>query len=163
MSQHFRAATLVACFFCSGGAALLAAEAAAPALPALPATALHDEILRLDSEMFKAFNAHDSRALMAFFASDLEFYHDKGGLQTYAEVDAGFQRMFAQGNGIQRELVAGTFEVYPVPGFGAMETGSHRFCHVENGQNECGTFQFLQIWKQDGASWKVTRVMSYGH
>lgn len=128
-----------------------------------PAADLAGEIARLDAAMFDAFNAHDLPRLMALFSPELEFFHDKGGLQHYADVEAGFRRMFAQDNGMRRELVAGTLEAFPLPGYGAMEVGAHRFCHVENGAQECGTFRFLQIWQQDGADWRVTRVVSYGH
>lgn len=141
----------------------LAAEekAAAPADPG--AGTLSAEITRQDAAMFDAFNAHDLPALMALFSPDLEFFHDQGGLQTYADVEAGFRRIFERNDGIRRQLVEGTLEIYPVPGYGAMEVGAHRFCHVENGKDDCGIFQFLQVWKQEGARWRVTRVMSWGH
>ena len=76
---------------------------------------------------------------------------------------AGFKKMFAQNNGMHRELVSGTLEVYPIKGYGAIETGTHRFCHTEEGEEICGTFKFLHIWQKEGTAWKVTRVVSYGH
>ena len=42
-------------------------------------TPLRDEIAAADAAMFAAFNAHDADGLGAWFASDLEFYHDKDG------------------------------------------------------------------------------------
>ncbi len=124
---------------------------------------LYDEIARMDAAMFDAFNAQDIDTLMALFSSDLEFYHDKGGLQSYSEVTAGFQRLFAQKNGLRRDLVKGSLEVYPIKGYGAIEVGEHRFCHSEAGQPDCGTFKFLHVWKENGGKWQVTRVVSYGH
>jgi ketosteroid isomerase-like protein len=149
--------TLLALALLAGGARPAAAA------PTAGEDALAAEIGRMDAAMFDAFNAHDLPALMALFSPDLEFFHDKGGLQRYAEVEAGFQRMFAQNNGIRRELLPETLEVYPIPSYGAVEIGTHRFCHVERRKTECGTFRFLQIWKLEGTSWKVTRVVSYGH
>ncbi len=124
---------------------------------------LYDEIARMDAAMFDAFNAQDIDALMRCFSADLEFYHDKGGRQSYPEVTAGFQRLFAQKNGLRRDLVEGSLEVYPIQGYGAIEVGEHRFCHTEAGQPECGTFKFLHIWKEAAGKWQVTRVVSYGH
>lgn len=125
--------------------------------------ALRAEIVGLDAAMFGAFNDHDLERLMALFDADLEFYHDLGGLQRYADVAAGFKNLFARGDGLRRDLVEGSLEIYPIKDYGALEVGAHRFCHVENGREDCGTFRFLQVWKKEAAGWKVTRVMSYGH
>jgi ketosteroid isomerase-like protein len=124
---------------------------------------LHDEIVRLDTAMFDAFNDHDLERLMALFADDLEFFHDKGGLQTKSDVRAGFQNLFARNDGLRRDLVPGTLEIYPIGNYGALETGSHRFCHQENGVQDCGTFKFLQVWRRQPAGWQVTRIISYDH
>jgi hypothetical protein len=53
--------------------------------------------------------------------------------------------------------------VYPVNNFGAMEIGAHKFCHLENGKQDCGTFKFAMIWKKTEDGWKISRVISYGH
>lgn len=120
-------------------------------------------VIALDRELFDAFNAHQLDPMMGRFAEDLEFYHDKGGLQTWADVKTGFEKMFASNNGMRRELVPGTVEVYPIPSWGALEEGSHKFCHLEDGQTICGTFRFVILWRQGPSGWKAARVMSYGH
>ncbi len=130
---------------------------------ALGSTALLDEIRRQDTAMFDAFNRHDLDATMSMFSEKLEFYHDTGGLQSYIDVRKGFETIFARNDGIRRELVKGSLDVYPIKGYGAIELGAHRFCHVEQGREECGTFRFLHVWQKDGQTWKVTRVVSYGH
>lgn len=124
---------------------------------------LFRQISQADSELSVAFNAHDLTALMGLFAADLEFYHDTGGLQSYPAVKAGFDGLFARNNGIRRELLPGTLRVYPIQGYGALELGSHRFCHRENERTDCGTFEFVQIWRQEAGRWKIARVVSYGH
>ncbi len=97
------------------------------------------------------------------FTEDLEFYHDKGGLTGY-EHTIDFLKTTAQGNNqLKRELVKGSLEVYPIPGYGAMEIGMHRFCHLENGKQDCGTFKFVHIWQKKDNQWKITRVISYDH
>jgi N-acetylated-alpha-linked acidic dipeptidase len=127
------------------------------------ASSLRDEIAKQDAAMFGAFNAHDLPRVMSFFAPDLEFYHDKDGQQSYADAEKGFGTLFARNDGMRRELVPGTLQVYPMGKDGAIATGAHRFCHVENGKDDCGVFQFSMVWRKKGDAWKVTRVLSYDH
>jgi ketosteroid isomerase-like protein len=124
---------------------------------------LYREIANQDDAISAAFNNHDIAALMALFAQDLEFYHDRGGLQRYADVKESFSNLFGRNDGIRRELVAGSLRVFPINGYGAVELGSHRFCHVENGKNNCGTFAFMHVWRQSDGNWAIARVVSYGH
>jgi ketosteroid isomerase-like protein len=120
-------------------------------------------IARMDSEIFDAFNKHDVARLMSFFTEDLEFYHDSGGLSNYAENAGSFKKMFASTPDIRRDLEPGSLQVYPIKDYGAMEIGRHRFCHKENGKDDCGTFGFAMVWRKTGESWKISRVLSYGH
>jgi ketosteroid isomerase-like protein len=134
---------------------------------AAPGTPGDDElraiIAGLDARMFDAYNAHDVDGLMAWFAPELEFYHDTGGLLDYEQVKAGFTSVFANNADIRRELVPGTLEVYPIKDYGAIQLGSHRFCHTEKGQPDCGTFRFVQVWRLKDGRWQVVRELSYGH
>lgn len=126
---------------------------------------LFEEIRLADSLMFAAFNAHNTSKLMSFFESDLEFYHDKGGRTDFAKTSNGFEQLFANNTntGLRRDLVAGSLEVYPIVDYGAVETCLHRFCHQENGKEDCGTFKNIMIWKKTDSGWKVSRVVSYDH
>jgi ketosteroid isomerase-like protein len=122
-------------------------------------------ITRLDSAMFSAFNAHDADALADFFTRDLEFYHDKGGLAGFDTTMARFRRLFERNRdtGMRRELVPGSLEVHPLGDFDALEICQHRFCHRENGKDDCGTFKNIMVWRNDNGTWRVARVISYGH
>ena len=124
---------------------------------------LTNAIAGMDQKMFDAFNAHDVDLLMSLFTDDLEFYHDKGGLTNHQQTREGFTKMFGNMPDIKRTLVPDTFLVYPIKDYGAIELGTHRFCHQENGKDDCGDFPFVMIWKKVGNSWKVARVVSYGH
>jgi ketosteroid isomerase-like protein len=126
-------------------------------------TELFETIARLDSEIFGAFNKHDVARLMSLFTGDLEFYHDTGGLSNYAQNAEDFKKMFAGTPDIRRDLEPGSLQVYPIKDYGAMEIGRHRFCHKENRKDECGTFGFAMVWRKTGDSWKISRVLSYGH
>jgi ketosteroid isomerase-like protein len=124
---------------------------------------LFETIVRMDSEIFDAFNTHDVARLMALFTEDLEFYHDSDGLSNHAQNKESFKKMFASMPDIRRDLEPGSLEVYPIKDYGAMEIGRHRFCHKENGKDDCGTFGFAMVWRKTGDSWKISRVLSYGH
>lgn len=133
-----------------------------PAMQTDPA-ALATEIQKQDAAFFGAFNAHELGPMMAFFANDVEFYHDKDGLLSFDQIRAGFQTMFARNDGIRRDLLPGTIRIYPVPNYGAIETGTHKFCHVERGKDDCGAFQFVMVWKNQDGRWRVTRALSFDH
>ncbi len=129
----------------------------------LPSAPLYREIATQDSALTAAFNAHDLDALMGLFDSDLEFYHDTGGRQSYSDVRIGFGNLFNMNNGIARRLLPGTLRIFPIKDYGAVELGTHEFCHRENGRPDCGSFEFVQLWKRVGATWKIARVVSFGH
>jgi len=124
---------------------------------------LYKEIAHMDSAVFNAFNNRNIDQFKSLFAEDLEFYHDKGGLTNYQHTVDFLKTTDSLNNHLKRELVKGTLEVYPIPGYGAMEIGEHTFCHLENGKQDCGTFKFVHIWKKTDGEWKITRVISYGH
>jgi len=126
-------------------------------------SALYQTIFHMDSVMFNAFNTHDLEVIKKVFAPNVEFYHDRGGLQNYDKVISGFKGIFAATPDLHRELVPGSLEVYPIPGFGAIEIGTHRFIHVENGQTQIGVYQFIHTWQLKDGQWTVTRVISVGH
>ena len=117
----------------------------------------------MDTVIFDAFNAHNPDALMALFTDDLEFYQDNDGLKNYQQSKDDFKKLFANVPDIRRNLLKETLEIYPIKDYGAIEIGAHRFCHKENGKDDCGTFKFAMVWRKIGDSWKISRVISYGH
>jgi ketosteroid isomerase-like protein len=124
---------------------------------------LKAEIEHADSALFAAFNARDLRRLQTFFTPDLEFYQDNEGLENRSQTMKDFGEMFSQSSRIRRVLVPGSLEVYAIKNYGAIEVGSHRFCHEENGKPECGTFKFLHVWRKVGKRWQLSRIVSYAH
>jgi hypothetical protein len=124
---------------------------------------LYKEIARMDSILFSAFNTRNIEQFKTLFTEDLEFYHDTGGLTNY-EHTINFMRTIASSNSdLKRSLIKESLEVYPIPGYGAIETGAHTFCHWENGKQDCGTFKFVHIWQKKNGEWKISRVVSYAH
>jgi Domain of unknown function (DUF4440) len=124
---------------------------------------LYKTVQHLDSLMFDAFNTHNLQVMASLFSDSVEFYHDKGGLSNYSSTIESFKRVFATTPNLRRELINGTLEVYPVPGYGAIEMGEHRFTHIENGKIIAGVFKFIHVWQYKDGAWKITRVVSVGH
>jgi hypothetical protein len=120
-------------------------------------------IAGLDSAVFEAYNRCDLQKFGAFFADDLEFYHDKGGLMRSRQSLVEAVRKNICGK-VRRELVSGTLEVYPMDGFGAVEMGVHRFYDAKSAQREpTGEAKFIHLWQNTNGEWKITRVISYDH
>ena len=128
-----------------------------------PDKALFDTIAYQDSLLFNAFNNRNLEKLMSFFASNLEVYQDNIGVRSFAETGDAFKGVFAKDYILNRQLVKGSLEVYPIKDYGAIETGRHTFCHTENGKLDCGTFKFLQIWQRQNGQWKITRIVTFDH
>lgn len=124
---------------------------------------LYAEILKMDTLFFDAFNRQDLNTIKVLFAEDLEFYHDKGGFSDYQKNMEASKRLFENNKTLRRELIRETMKVYPIKDYGALQIGEHKFCHVENGKNDCGVFQFTHIWRKVGDSWQLARVISYDH
>jgi len=122
-------------------------------------------ISSLDGAAFDAFNNCSSPEQLekhaGFFAPDVEFYHDTGGVTWNRQDMIANTAKYACGN-YRRELVAGSLRVFPVKGFGAIAQGTHRFCQTKTGNCE-GMADFAIIWRNQDSSWTITRVLSYGH
>lgn len=127
--------------------------------------ALTATILQLDKEAFSAFNQCAAPGQLekhaSYFAPDVEFYHDNGGVTWSREAMIKNTQAYVCGN-FSRELIAGSARVYPIKDFGAIETGSHRFCQFASGKCE-GLADFTIVWRLQDQQWKITRVLSYGH
>ncbi len=145
------------------GIALIFGSAITNAQNNSEASALRAGIARLDSSVFSSFNNREVQKFKEYFSEDLEFFHDKGGLTGYAHTIEFLQTLKNSKSDLKRELVAGSLEVFPIPGYGAMQIGAHRFTHTENNRIDSATFKFVHIWRQNNNSWKITRVISYDH
>ena len=145
-------------------AALPFASGNQPATEPAP-TDLDDVIAALDSSVFEAFNSCSSPEQLqkhaSYFASDVEFYHDTGGVTWNRDDMIANTGKYACGN-YRRELVAGSLKVFPIKDFGAIEQGTHRFCQVTTGSCD-GMADFVMVWRHQGGTWQITRVLSYGH
>ena len=127
---------------------------------------LFNEVLKLDSLVFGAFNNCEIEKFRNLFTDDLEFYHDKGGL-TGIDHSMKFlnDKCTNTERTVRRALVPEGMEVYPIKDYGAIQVARHNFFVTEKGQPEklSGTFKFLHVWKKTPGGWKIARVISYDH
>jgi hypothetical protein len=122
--------------------------------------ALHDTIARLDSLFFDAYNTCKIDVMASLFSDSIEFYHDRGGLSTSK---AGLMESLKANicGKVTRELLPGSIEVYPIPGYGAVQMGAHRF--FNNQEKEAGPSRFskfVHTWQNKNGQWQLTRVIS---
>lgn len=126
---------------------------------------LHATVASLDSAAFDAFNRCSDPAQLErharYFAEDVEFYHDTGGVTWTRDEMLANTRKYVCGN-FSRELMPGTLQVHPIKDFGAISQGSHRFCQFASGKCD-GVADFTMIWRNKDGDWQLTRVLSYGH
>lgn len=154
----------------------LAEEAADPVTAASPTVSpaeLKASIRARSQAVFDAaFETCNLVALRALVADDMEFYHDKGGVVARSGsefVGAIEKRCTGQkapdSYRSRRELVESSQEVYPIPGYGAMEVGTHHFYERRGDGPEslAGVAKFSHVWQHVNGEWKLSRVMSYAH
>lgn len=120
-------------------------------------------ITTLDAALFDSYNKCDLEKFASFFVEDVEFYHDQGGLTLgrAALTDSVKKNICGK---TTRELVPGTLQVFYMKGYGAIETGVHRFHHPGHEDTEgVGEGRFIHLWQCKDGAWRITRVMSYDH
>lgn len=122
--------------------------------------ALYDTLARMDRHVFEqAFvkcNAEDFREL---FTDDAEFYHGVAG-PTYHE-DVWTLKGCPGNDGVQRKLVPDSLEVFPMKGYGAIQSGEHWF--VEEGAANSTLAKFIHLWRFENDEWRISRVLSFDH
>ena len=124
---------------------------------------LFKTIYQLDSTLFDAFNKKNMEAFYRYMDTTLEFYHDNTGFTNYDDNLKAFTSIMKNVPDLTRSLLSETMEVYPIPNYGAVQIAQHRFCHMEKGQQDCGVFKFIHVWKKTEAGWRITRIISVDH
>ena len=134
--------------------------------------ALRAEIHAVDAEYFRLLwrDCEPPERLAAFLHPDGEFYHDVNGFRRDSTASIRFmqrrcERQASTGERTRRELVEASFYVDPVPRFGAIATGEHRFYRTPRGEPErlIGTARFLILYKRERDGWRGYRAFSYAH
>ena len=120
---------------------------------------LYQTVVNLDSTFFNAYNTCDMAKQAEFYSDSIEFYHDKGGLTTSKQdiLDATRKNICGK---VTRELVKGSIEVSPVPGYEAAEIGMHMFHNNQEKDQIPHPSRFVIIWRNRDGKWTITRVIS---
>ena len=120
---------------------------------------LRSTILHLDSAFFNAYNSCDMDTQAALISDSIEFYHDHNGLSTSkADLLTGIKNNIC--GKVTRVLEKGSVEVYPIPGFGAVEIGYHRFINHQESEKPSGPGRFVIFWRQKEGKWQLYRIAS---
>jgi hypothetical protein len=119
---------------------------------------LRKTVLGLDRAYFEAYNTCDLETQEAMIDEDIEFFHDQSGLTTSKwELLESIEANIC--GKVTRELVAGSVEVYPIEGYGAVEIGLHRFHNLVE-KSTSAPARFVSVWKKGEEGWTLTRVIS---
>ncbi len=120
---------------------------------------LYNEIVKMDTKYFNAYNTCDMKTQADIYDDDLEFFHDKGGLSTSkSEILKSLEKNIC--NKVTRTLIKGSVEVYPIKDYGAIQIGYHKFFNKEEPNAKSIASKFIVIWKNKSNSWKITKVIS---
>jgi len=120
-----------------------------------------------DSIFWQAYNTCDVEKMASYVTDDLEFYHDKGG-PTYTMLKFKENtRTSLCGKAdwrLRRQAITGTVKAFPLNNYGGVITGEH-VVYINNGKTETldGYGKFMQLWKFENGTWKMSRIVSYDH
>lgn len=128
-------------------------------------------ILKRDSLFWITYNTCDTAGNKAFFTTDMEFYHDKGGVTLGVEaLSASLKNNLCSNPDfrLRREAVPGTVHVFPMRKgnsiYGAIISGEHVFYIIEKGAERLdGLAKFTHLWLVKDGVWKMARILSYDH
>ena len=122
---------------------------------------LEKTVAALDAAVFDSYNKCDLQKFESFFVDGVEFYHDQGGVTLGAKALTDSLKKNICGQ-TTRELVS--MQVFYMKGYGALETGVHRFHHPgHEAEMGVGEGRFIHLWEYKDGAWKITRVISYDH
>ncbi len=121
---------------------------------------LYTEGAALDARYFDAFNHCDVATLEKLTDPEIRFFHDKDGL---AVGRAPFLKAVKENvcGKFTRVLDKDSLEVWPIPNYGMMMVGVHRFHHPDGSPDGIG--KFMTLWAKRDGEWQMTQTFSYAH
>ena len=120
---------------------------------------LYDTILAMDKTYFDAYNTCNMDLQAKIYSEDLEFYHDQGGLTTSKkEVLDAIQKNIC--GKVTRTLVEDSVEVYPIPDYGAVEIGYHKFYNNQEPNASSKPSRFIILWRKVDDKLRISKVIS---
>lgn len=137
-----------------------------------PDSELFSILKKNDSILFhSAFNNCKYSDLEKIIASDLEFYHDQGGITNGKQLFIQTLKKNICSNEKSkpiRKLLGNSLQVYPMYEngelYGAIQKGKHNFYLDNEGKIlPTVTADFTHLWIKKNKKWMLTRVLSYNH
>ncbi|WP_339745799.1 nuclear transport factor 2 family protein [uncultured Maricaulis sp.] len=132
---------------------------------------INTELTALDHAMFEAtFDTCDLDRIRSLITDDVEFYHDRSGLEI-TDADSFMAQVnclnWTQGDDpqIRRVLEPGSLTSRRLGNYGAMQTGRHSFymVHDDGSEQLLETANFIHIWRYSPDGWRIARIISYDH
>ncbi len=130
------------------------------------------EVRSFDARYWKAFNDCDMASMATFNTSDLEFYHDVGGVSYgRARFEKALKNNICSNPEVRlrRAAVADSVKVFPLRErgvlYGAIVSGEHQFYNKAKGKDEelTGQARFTHVLLVKKGVWQVSRVLSFDH
>lgn len=120
---------------------------------------LHNQIVKMDSIFFNAYNTCDMKTQAAILSDDIEFFHDNSGLSTSKKdiIDSTEKNICGK---VTRTLIKGSVEVYPINNYGAVQVAYHKFFNNREPDAKSTPSKFIIIWKKENNKWLITKVIS---
>jgi ketosteroid isomerase-like protein len=136
-----------------------------PAPAVLPHNQLVAEIREADRQVFDAFQMCDLSQYGSFLSDDLEFYQDNIGVRNRSQILDSMKNRCDEGIRLSRKLDETTLVINSVPGYDAVEAGTHRIYSIQPGGSEHldATVRFTLIWTKKTGKWQLLRVVSFDH
>ena len=120
---------------------------------------IHNEIVKMDSIYFNAYNTCNLKKQEELLSDDIEFLHDKGGVSTSKEeILSDIEKKIC--GKVTRTLIKGSIEVYPIHDYGAVQIGYHKFYNNQEPTLKSIPAKFIIIWKKENNNWKMKRIVS---
>ncbi|HET6557899.1 MAG TPA: nuclear transport factor 2 family protein [Prolixibacteraceae bacterium] len=125
-----------------------------------------------DSVFWTGYNTCNLEVMSRFLSSDMEFYHDQGGITLgIEEMMKSMQKNICKdpNRKVRRELVPGTFQLFLLKDnniiYGAILSGDHYFYNSHGGGKETkdGIAKFTHLWLLQDGTWKMNRILSFDH
>lgn len=123
-----------------------------------------------DKAYWEAYNQANPDKMNKWLASDVEFYHDRGGkLLGKKALSEANNVMRTATVKLHREAVPGTVHFFPMRQgdtiYGAIVTGEHRFFARPEGKPEVlvGHANFSHLMLLQNNQWRIARIFSFEH
>ena len=133
---------------------------------------LYKTYQKKDSLLFEAgFNNCELSILERLLTDDIEFYHDKSGVQNKEEFLSAMRENICSSPERKpiRKLTPGTMKVFPLYDhgelYGVIQEGKHEFYIKEPNKElyKTSTALFSILWIKESEEWKAKRIYSYRH